>query len=251
MKRISQRVAFATVVLVVAIAGAAWAAGTITGAEIKNGSLTGKDIKNHSLTAADFKGSLEAVQGAPQVGEGAGHLPSAGASSARHATAHAAGAGTITGKDIRNSSLTGKDIKNHSLTKSDFKGSVRGPRGKTGVAGPQGPQGPAGPAGAAGFSIVAAQGDGIGVATAYCPAGTRPVSGGGIELGTGYLWVSGASIDEGGIGWTVAGDEDSEVAAFAYCSASVTRVTLPNGTAGRSALLTPKKIAAMRAAHGR
>jgi hypothetical protein len=63
MKRVSQRVVFATLVLVVAIAGAAVAAGTITGADIKNGSITGKDVKNKSLTWKDFKGSVRGPQG--------------------------------------------------------------------------------------------------------------------------------------------------------------------------------------------
>ena len=63
MRRVSQRVAFATLVLMVAIAGAAVAAGTITGASIKDNSLTGKDIKNHSLSRVDFKGSVRGPAG--------------------------------------------------------------------------------------------------------------------------------------------------------------------------------------------
>ena len=49
MKRISQREGFATLVLVVAVAGASLAAGTITGTDIKNNTITGKDVKNRSL----------------------------------------------------------------------------------------------------------------------------------------------------------------------------------------------------------
>src|SRR4051794_31728157 len=63
MKRVSQRVAFATLVLVVAIAGGAVAAGTITGASVKDGSLTGRDVKNHSLTPKDFRGSVRGPAG--------------------------------------------------------------------------------------------------------------------------------------------------------------------------------------------
>jgi hypothetical protein len=63
MKRISQRVMFATLVLVVAVAGAAVAAGTITGNDIKNNTITGKDVKDRSLTPKDFKGSLQGPQG--------------------------------------------------------------------------------------------------------------------------------------------------------------------------------------------
>jgi hypothetical protein len=63
MKRVSQRVVFATLVLVVAIAGAAVAAGTITGKDIKNNTITGKDVKNGSLTRKDFKGSVRGPRG--------------------------------------------------------------------------------------------------------------------------------------------------------------------------------------------
>jgi len=65
MKRISQRVGFATLVLALAIGGAAFAAGSITGASIKDGSVTGKDIKNRSLTPQDFTGSVRGPQGEP------------------------------------------------------------------------------------------------------------------------------------------------------------------------------------------
>jgi hypothetical protein len=70
MKRISQRMGFATLVLVVAIAGASLAAGTITGTDIKNNTITGKDVKNRSLTPKDFKGSVRGPQG-PQGIQGA------------------------------------------------------------------------------------------------------------------------------------------------------------------------------------
>lgn len=63
MKRVSLRVVFATLVLVVAIAGAAVAAGTITGKDIKNGTITGKDVKDRSLTPKDFKGSVRGPRG--------------------------------------------------------------------------------------------------------------------------------------------------------------------------------------------
>ena len=63
MRRILQRAFFATLVLVVALAGAALAAGTITGADIKNSTITGKDVKNHSLTPTDFKGSVRGPRG--------------------------------------------------------------------------------------------------------------------------------------------------------------------------------------------
>jgi hypothetical protein len=147
-------------------------------------------------------------------------------------------AGQITGKSIKDGSVSGKDIKNHSITKTDLKGNFRGPRGAQGLQGPQGPQGaqgPAGASGAAGFTVVAAESDDTGSAFAVCPAGTRPLSGGGIEAGDGYLWASGMAVDPdtGETGWVAAGNDTSPVSAFAYCSSAVQRVTLPNGTQGR------------------
>ena len=77
---------------------------------------------------------------------------------------------------------------------------------------------------------MSAQGAGIGTAFAACPSGTRPLSGGGIEEGTGYLWANGvATNDAGAIGWLVAGDASSNVTAFVYCSAGVSKFTFPNG----------------------
>ena len=63
MRRFTQRAAFAALVLTVAVAGAAVAAGSITGASVKDNSLTGKDIKNHSLTKKDFRGSVRGPAG--------------------------------------------------------------------------------------------------------------------------------------------------------------------------------------------
>jgi hypothetical protein len=144
----------------------------------------------------------------------------------------ATAAATITGSQVKDGSLTGKDVKNKSLSRADFRGSVRGPRGFAGNKGAQGAQGPAGPTGVA--EIVSGQGTGIGSAVAYCPAGTRPISGGGIVEGDGFLWASGV-IDNGGrLGWMVMGPDSSPMTAFAYCSAGVSKFTFPNGTARSS-----------------
>jgi hypothetical protein len=178
-------------------------------------------------------------------------------------TGSAVAGGLITGKQVKDSSLSGKDVKNKSLTPADFKGSVQGARGAqgpqgvpgaagaAGAAGPAGAQGPVGPTGIA--KIVAAQGNGTGLAMAYCPAGTRPVSGGGINDGTsttwGYLIASGAASDSGGVGWLVAGEPSDSVTAFAYCSSGVSSFTFPNGTvrseSGSSGFLSPEKIKAL------
>jgi hypothetical protein len=140
----------------------------------------------------------------------------------------------VTSKDIKNGTI--KTVDMSSSAKSELKGQ-RGPTGPMGPQGPQGAQGPTGATGASGVtSIVSSQADDIGFAFAVCPAGTRPVSGGGVEDGTGYLWVSGAArdLDTGQIGWIVAGDYDSPVTAFAYCSAGVSQFTFPDGTSARS-----------------
>jgi hypothetical protein len=173
-------------------------------------------------------------------------------------TGSAVAGGLITGKQVKDSSLTGKDVKNKSLTPADFSGSVQGSQGRQGVAGVTGPAGAAGPAGAPGpagptgiAQIVAAQGDGTGSAFAYCPAGMRPISGGGIDNGAGYLWASAAALDSNGVGWAVAGDAADSVTAFAYCSSGVSSLTFPNGTvrskSGSSGFLSAEKIKALRA----
>ncbi len=78
MRRVTQRVAFAALILAVAVAGAAAAAGSITGSSIKDNSLTGKDIRNHSLTQQDFKGRLRGPAGLTGPAGPAGPAGSAG-----------------------------------------------------------------------------------------------------------------------------------------------------------------------------
>ena len=58
-----KRIVFLAVVALVAFAGVAYAAGSITGKSIKDGTLTGKDIKNKSLTPTDFRGSVRGARG--------------------------------------------------------------------------------------------------------------------------------------------------------------------------------------------
>ena len=59
----ARKVMFLAAVALVALAGVAYAAGSITGKSIKDNSITGKDIKNKSLTRTDFKGSVRGRQG--------------------------------------------------------------------------------------------------------------------------------------------------------------------------------------------
>ena len=59
----ARKITFLAAVALVALAGVAYAAGSITGKSIKDNSITGKDIKNKSLTRKDFKGSVRGPQG--------------------------------------------------------------------------------------------------------------------------------------------------------------------------------------------
>lgn len=58
-----KRIMFLAVVALVAFAGVAYAAGSITGSSIKDSTITGKDVKNKSLTPKDFRGSVRGVRG--------------------------------------------------------------------------------------------------------------------------------------------------------------------------------------------
>lgn len=75
----ARKIMFLAAVALVALAGVAYAAGSITGKSIKDNSITGKDIKNKSLTAKDFKGSVRGPQGdrgpAGPVGPAGGQGP--------------------------------------------------------------------------------------------------------------------------------------------------------------------------------
>src|SRR4051812_2849756 len=61
--RMARKIMFLAAVALVALAGVAYAAGSITGKSIKDNSITGKDIKDKSLTRKDFKGSVRGPQG--------------------------------------------------------------------------------------------------------------------------------------------------------------------------------------------
>jgi hypothetical protein len=63
----------ATSVALFALAGVAFAAGSITSRDIKDSTITGKDVKNKSLTRKDFKGSVRGPRGdsGPQGARGA------------------------------------------------------------------------------------------------------------------------------------------------------------------------------------
>jgi hypothetical protein len=114
----------------------------------------------------------------------------------------AGAAALIDGGDVRNNSLTGKDVRNRSLTKFDFRGSVRGPRGF------EGPQGPPGPVALGQIATVRSAQVAYGAsvvqsAIAFCPAGHRVISGGGINVADEQLAATEANNDRSG--WFVIG----------------------------------------------
>jgi len=157
----------------------------------------------------------------------------------------ATAASLITSADIKNGTIKTADLSASAKRALKGKAGARGPAGPQGAPGTAGTPGPAGPTGVA--EIVTAQGSGVGSAFAACPAGMRPLSGGGIEEGSGYLWASGAARnDAGAIGWLVAGDAGSDVTAFAYCSAGVSKFTFPNGTAAKLSVERVRAINARR-----
>lgn len=68
-----KRVLFMTAVMLVALAGVAWGAATITGRDVKDSSLTSKDVKNRSLKTADLsRGAVRSLKGnaGPQGAQG-------------------------------------------------------------------------------------------------------------------------------------------------------------------------------------
>ena len=157
----------------------------------------------------------------------------------------ATAASLITSADIKNGTIKTADLSAGAKRALKGKSGARGPAGPQGAAGTPGSPGPAGPTGVA--EIVTAQGSGVGTAFAACPAGMRPLSGGGIEEGSGYLWASGAARnDAGAIGWLVAGDAGSDVTAFAYCSAGVSKFTFPNGSVAKLSVERVRAINARR-----
>jgi hypothetical protein len=121
--------------------------------------------------------------------------------------------------------VTSKNIKNGTIQLVDIS-----PKAKKALRGQRGPQGPQGPEGT--LTITAVRGpesavlSGAGSATAACPAGQQPISGGFFATPTLRVFVSGRSSVP--VGWGVAAWNPDPVAqplsAFVYCSPNVTLV---------------------------
>ena len=124
--------------------------------------------------------------------------------------------------------VTSKNIKNGTIQLVDI--SPKAKKALRGQRGPRGPEGPEGPQGILRITAVrgaeSAVGPGAGSATAACPAGQQPISGGFFATPALRVFVSGQSIAP--VGWGVAAWNPDPVAqplsAFVYCSPNVTLV---------------------------
>jgi hypothetical protein len=124
--------------------------------------------------------------------------------------------------------VTSKNIKNGTIQLVDI--SPKAKKALRGQRGPQGPEGPEGPQGVLRITAVrgpeSAVGPGAGSATAACPAGQQPISGGFFATPALRVFVSGQSAVP--VGWGVAAWNPDPVAqplsAVVYCSPDVTLV---------------------------
>jgi hypothetical protein len=133
----------ATLALIFALSGTAYAAVTVTGADVKNGSLTGRDVKTNSLKTSDIAAS--AIQ-TDEIQDG-----------------------TIARADLRRSLLSSLGTSGGTGAKGNT--GATGPKGDTGAAGATGDTGATGDAGAVGPA-------GLGTvvvrrATVFVPANTQ------------------------------------------------------------------------------
>jgi hypothetical protein len=112
VQRITYANVTATLALVVALGGSAYAVSTITGADVRNESLTGLDIRNGTITGGDIR------------------------------------RGAVNSDDIENGSITQADL--HAGVLAALAGGAQGPAGPKGDPGPAGPKGDPGAAGAKG-----------------------------------------------------------------------------------------------------
>jgi hypothetical protein len=124
-------------------------------------------------------------------------------------------ASKITSAQIKDGTIVAKDIKDDAITPAKLSNSAMtalagdtGPTGPSGPTGPAGPQGPAGPSALGAITLVnssqvAFGPDVVKSATAFCPAGQRVVSGGGVSISDEQLAASQATSDR--TGWFVIG----------------------------------------------
>ena len=123
--------------------------------------------------------------------------------------------------------ITGKQIKNGSIGTTDLSGSAKSAlKGNSGPQGPQGPQGPAGPSVVGQSTLVRSAEvpfgpDVVKSAIAFCPAGHRVVSGGGVSISDEQVAASVPTLSRDG--WGVIGVDEIDnggeyVQAYAICA---------------------------------
>lgn len=197
------KASFGLAALVVALAVAAGASGTvrslITGAQIKDGSVASRDIANRTLVARDLSPAL--------VASLRGQAGAAGATGAKGDTGDRGPAGPQGPRGPQG---------------------AQGPQGEPGdPGGPPGPEGPKGdPGGLAGYEIVVSAPislavDFMATGEAPCPAGKVAVGGGakGVDADR-FVVVVGSSPSANGAGWTatVASEESTSFRVYAVCA---------------------------------
>jgi hypothetical protein len=165
----------ATLALVTALSGTAWAASQITGKNIRNGSVTGRDVRNESIAGADIRD------------------------------------GSISSNELNASASEALRGPQGDRGPQGLQG-IAGPIGSEGPQGPEGPPGPEGPAGPVGTvesrmtgasNLVAP--NQTGGVIAYCTPDEQALGGGG-----GFVNIigSGATVTASQPIGSITGDSD-------------------------------------------
>jgi hypothetical protein len=172
----------------------------------------------------------------------------------------AVAASKITGAQIKDGTITAKDIKNNAVTPAKLStGAMQALAGDPGPAGPAGPSGPAGPAGPSALGGVTAvnsaqvffgPSDVVKSATAYCPAGQRVISGGGISISDQEIAATLATNDR--TGWYIIGvdltDTGGEyVQAQALCAPAGVAVASSAGSRAKNDALIAARVEHIKA----
>lgn len=104
----------ASLAVLFALTGTAYATAVVTGSNVRDGSLTGADVADRSLSGSDLaSGSV----GGREIGDGSlsGYDVANGSLTGRDIHD-----GSVRSSDVRNGSLGGEDVRNGSLLRQDF-----------------------------------------------------------------------------------------------------------------------------------